>query len=255
MVSRRQVNAGTRIPECARPRAQRASERTGILSRSDTGPLGGVAAPEDGRTPRAQQASEGIGTSDEDGRRAPLNPADALWREAPKQLRDVFGLAGQHEAGGDLIKRLQDKPPLMGAWMRQCQFRSGAGLASERDQVQIERAGFVENLLGLASKFFFDDLEFRKQRFRCLARLRRQAHDSVYKGWRSGRTIDRRGLPKRRPEQRLVRDSLQPIHRPQHVLARFTDIRAERDDRQTGVSRFPIRPACFHFSPSTSCMS
>ena len=60
---------------------------------------------------------------------------------------------------------------------------------SKRDQIEIDRARFIENLLRFSAKFTFDGLKLPEQRLGCFVAVWRECDDSVDKHWRARRTM------------------------------------------------------------------
>ena len=81
-----------------------------------------------------------------------------IRRQAAQQLAHSLALAGQDELRCDLAERFEHKPSKMRSWMRQLKPRGVPDFVPKRDEVEVERAGFIEDDLGLAAKFLFECL-------------------------------------------------------------------------------------------------
>jgi hypothetical protein len=94
-------------------------------------------------------------------------------------LGDSRLLAGQDQAGGDFAQRLEHETAQVGAGMGQSQLGGGAHLDAEGDEVEIEGAWLVEELLWAAAEFPFERLEAGEEGFRRLARTGEEPNDGV----------------------------------------------------------------------------
>src|SRR6266542_5916020 len=112
-----------------------------------------------------------------------------------EQLADGLGLSGQEEVGGNLVERFEHKAALVSARVGKGESRRGSSLPAEGDEVEIQQAWFIEDLFGLATELFFQDLKIFEQRFRGLTGARDEADDGVDERGRAGRTIDGRAAP------------------------------------------------------------
>ena len=101
------------------------------------------------------------------------------WRQHFQQLGCCSPLPGENEVRGNLRQRLEHKPALVGSGVRKNKNIAVPHLVPESNQVEIQRAGFVQRLLRPAAKFLFQGLQFGQQRIRRFARSRLQAHDRI----------------------------------------------------------------------------
>src|SRR5438045_1446508 len=74
------------------------------------------------------------------------------WIERFQQLTNAEDLSGQDQAGRQFAEGLQHKAARVRPRMRQAQPRRTARLRREGDQVEIQLAGFVQNLPGLPAE-------------------------------------------------------------------------------------------------------
>ena len=75
--------------------------------------------------------------------------------EVPQEFRNRLPLPRQNQVRRDFAQRLKHKPPQKCARVRQYQFRRKADLIPKRNQIQIQRPGFVQNHFRRATKFYF----------------------------------------------------------------------------------------------------
>jgi hypothetical protein len=74
---------------------------------------------------------------------------------------------------------LEHETPQVRAGMGQGQLRAGADLVAEGDEVEVQRAGLVEDALWAAAKFALEFLEAGKEGFGGLARAGPEPNDGV----------------------------------------------------------------------------
>jgi len=91
-------------------------------------------------------------------------------------------LAGQDKVWGNFNQRFQDESSSMGPRMREHEGRGLASLVPEGNQVQIQRSGFVDDLLGLSTKVAFEILEFGQQGLGCFVPQRLKTGDGIHEG-------------------------------------------------------------------------
>ena len=83
-----------------------------------------------------------------------VSPAGSIASNSAAVLR----CPGRTKSGRISAKRLKDKPPLVRPGVRKNEKLAVAQLVCESNQVEIQRAGFVQDLLGPAAKFLFQNL-------------------------------------------------------------------------------------------------
>ena len=184
-------------------------------------------------------------------------PIRRVLRKPLQQSGDGRLLAGQDQAGGDLAQRLEHETAQVRAGMGQSQLGGGAHLAAEGDQVEVQGARLVQDLLWPAAEFPFQLLETGKEGFRGLARTGQETNDGVQERGRTWRTIHGGCLPDGRPQQGPIGELGQPLALPGAECA------AIRPGSTPGPqTRGPgPRPSSFglgispHFKPRTCCMS
>jgi len=112
-----------------------------------------------------------------------LQCSSATGRKFGKQLSHCLPLPRQDQIRRDLTQWLQYEPPQMGARMRKNQFRRMACFIAERDQIQVERARFVQDFFGCPAKFSLQGLKFSKQRLWRFVFERLEPDNGIYKHW------------------------------------------------------------------------
>ena len=85
--------------------------------------------------------------------------------EGCKQSRNRLRLARQNQPWRKFIERLKNEAAQMSARVGQDQILGGARLESEADQIEIQRARFVERCFGLTTEVLFQRLQPGQQRF------------------------------------------------------------------------------------------
>src|SRR5437867_1515083 len=78
---------------------------------------------------------------------------DFLIPQSSEQLGHGFHLTGQNQIRRDFTQGLQNKPAKMRAWMRKSQRRRRANFGTEGNEVQVQRAWFIQDFFGRAAKF------------------------------------------------------------------------------------------------------
>src|SRR5262249_54540878 len=101
----------------------------------------------------------------------------------------------------------------MRARMRQRECSGGADFRAEANQVQVQRARFVQDFFWSAAKFLFQSLQMLQQAFRRFTFTRDQTDGRVYEAWRAGWAIDGRRFPERGFEQRPFGECLKALNR------------------------------------------
>ena len=79
------------------------------------------------------------------------------------ELGNGLALAREDQGRGNFGERFQDETPLNGARMGQDKRRGIASFRAESNQIEIDRTGFVEDLLRGAPEFFFKGLQYEKE--------------------------------------------------------------------------------------------
>ena len=159
--------------------------------------------------------------------------AFARWQHF-QQLGGRTPLPGENEVRRKLRQRLEHKPAFVSSGVGKNKKIAVPHLARESNQVEIQRAGFVQHLLWPTAKFSFQGLQSGQQRLRRLARSWCQAHHRIHEHRRAGRAIHRYGLPQRGLKQETIRKPLQSLHRPKHIPARVAQVGTQRDNYQRG---------------------
>ena len=96
-------------------------------------------------------------------RAAPVGKRALGGLKRRQQLADTFPPTGQHGVRRDLRQRREHETPQVGARMWQREPGRAPLLPAKRDQVQVQRARFVEDLFGATPKRDFERLEFVEQ--------------------------------------------------------------------------------------------
>jgi len=195
--------------------------------------------PENGENKTRQQIKEkevllrrapGIALSGP-GRRLPRG-TDRSGGEVVQEAEYALGLSGKDQFGGYFGQGSQNKRSLPRPGVREGQMGRGSGLFAEADQIQVERAWFVEHLFGAASELTFPLLKGGQQGLRRLAGTWREADYRIEEMGGAGGTIHRGGLPEGGLQQRRVGKGLETIDGLAEYRRRITQVRSEGDEDQ-----------------------
>jgi hypothetical protein len=175
--------------------------------------------------------------------------------QSREQLSHREGLTRQQRVRRNLAQRMQHETAQMRLRMRQRQLPGRTHLGAERNQIQIQRTRLIDELLRSAAELLLQLLQLCEERFGRLPGSGNHRHHRIHKIRRAGRTTHRSRLPQGGPEERTVREQLQPVHRLPDQPRRITQIGSQRNDSPLVEFRSRYLEVGTHFSPSTSCMS
>ena len=99
------------------------------------------------------------------------------------------------KSGKNLGERLEDESAVAGAGVGELECWGVALFLAEGDQVEIDRAGFVDDFFRLPAEFFFESLKFGEEGFRRFVREGFEGRNGVDKQRRAGRAINGCALP------------------------------------------------------------
>jgi len=120
-------------------------------------------------------------------------------------------LARKNEIRRDLGEGLQDEAPQMSARMGQNKVRLMECLCAKRNQVHVQKPGFVRHTVPLAPKFGLKRLQSSQKGQGSFVRVGTQCGHRVDKSRRAGRAIHRGASPEGRAQQRRGGKRLQPV--------------------------------------------
>jgi hypothetical protein len=84
-------------------------------------------------------------------------------RQRLKQFPHGLSLSRQDEVRRDFRQGFQDKPPQVGAWVRQLELRMVEDKRPKGDEVKVQQTRFIEDFLALSSKNRLQFLEPAQQ--------------------------------------------------------------------------------------------
>lgn len=187
-----------------------------------------------------------------------LHPAGRFGRvQAGEEFGDGSVPAGEVEVGIEFGQGGEHKAALMGPRMGEDEGRGVAGLEAEGDQVEVERAGFVQGLFRLAAEVPFEGLEASQQTFRGLRRERGEDGDRVEEDRGVRGTIDRAGAPEGGTKDGPAREGLEAGKGTGKGGEGIAEVGPERHDGVVGEVDAGQRLRGGdggHWRPSTSCM-